>query len=316
MSSETQLLKTLDFPVADITPDGLARPFEVDIQRVSLEAFLGDDDSRNVIANAANKAWEEHLSRGRTVFNRPGVDAPGLVRCLALHERDNTLILGVQPTWFWTMLGTNLQVRSGHWKDHEYMVEAEVHDPADVSSSRLANCLSVNLVIVSGDRPPNVLIQRRAKSAAVGTCPYQCSAAGFVDLQDLASPDAASRAAAREAKEEIGVDIETSSISWIGVGRDTWAYGVGLAGIHFAASEASEIRLTLNEEVESFEWWGFEPEEVLSRWKNLDYWYAFLPLGGFALVRALAHAYGTDAVRRAYERIGRIPRFPRDTMQT
>ena len=147
------VFEAMGFPVEQLVPQGSARPpISTRISLVDDTGFLGDEDSSEAIAAAADETWQKLIRAGAHIFNRPG-DEPGLLRCRNFRYENRELIIEVQPTWFWTHLGTNGQVRAGKWESQEGMVTAERGDLADLAGSKLANVLSVNLTILTGDVP-------------------------------------------------------------------------------------------------------------------------------------------------------------------
>lgn len=305
------LFERMNFPAVRIAPVSATGPFEIDVIVVDEAPYLGDASSQQLVAEAAERTWSDAVARGQQVFNRPG-DEPGLVRCLGIREAQGGLVLEVQPTWYWTWLGTNVQLRAGAWPGHGSMTEAEQENLANLRGSRLANCLSVDLVVLSGDDPPRALIQRRAKGAIAASIPYQCSAGGFVDLADVRNAvQPITAAAVREAREEAGLSLDPASISWIAIGRDTWACGVAAAGFCNVNERSDQTDLIPEQqEVADFEWWEFTPESLMRQWKRLGHWYAMVPLGGFAILATLASLYGYEEVVRAWEAAGQIPLLP------
>jgi len=314
------MLQSLGFPVVCLAPIEAKRRLWIDIRLRDGDGYLGDTLTRPIIAKAADKRWQDALERGKTVFNHPNHDEPNLLRLRAFEEKGSRLILDVEPTWFWTLLGTNMQLRAGRWPGVDLMTAAEREDISNLAESRLANCLAVNLVILSADDPPMVLIQQRGEGSAVAFTPYQISAAGFVDRTDLAADpaDVVTNAAIREAYEETGLTITAESISWLALGRDTWSYGIGIACYCTIDANARGLspKPTKDQfEVKGFEWWEFTPTSIMERWSSLGYWYSMVPQGAFALLTTLAHRYGEHDVLAAWRASGSIGAFPKQAHQ-
>ncbi len=259
----------------------------------------------------ADRTWQLAERSGRRIYGRPP-DPPGLLRLVdfSLAGPDGNLELFLQPTWFWSLLGSNvaasISIRQGDWG----LAVSEAFDPKLLAGSFLANPLSVNLVIVAGQANPKLLVQRRARVVARGGEKYQVSAAGFVDYADHGSTTLGTpwRAAVREADEETGIRLDPEGVRFIGLCRSRGTFVPGLCGIAQVDEAVLEQSLSASHdsfEVEGYEWWPFRPDDVFGRVLMDGGWNCFVALGAAAMVFALVLRYGEEAVVNSWKKLER-----------
>ena len=250
---------------------------------------------RNTVHDRAEVVWRRHLAQGRPTYGRPP-EPPGLLRLSSSSDLGSRgLHLVVQPTWYFTLLGTNVAAESTEWTLPP-STTAESLDLSDLASSELANPLTVNLAIVAGSgRNRAVLIQRRGVAVANAAELYQVSAAGYVDNADALLPAGAVWGAAiREAGEETGIQLEPTQIVWLTLCRMTRRFFPGLCGVAHV-EEFPELRTSPDHdasELDGLEWWPWDPQAIASRVHDAGGWRRFVPLGAAALLAALASDFG------------------------
>lgn len=271
--------------------------------------FRGSRGRVGHVAQLADTLWEMSVRSGRPTFGRPPED-PNLLRLTDWKVTGSRLVLSMQPTWYWSMLGTNMSIGRAVGLFNWNPGASEGRDPTVLRTSLLANPLTVNVCILSGDAIPQVLLQRRGRAVSLGKQTLQISAAGFVDVDDArGEAGAAWTAALREIQEETGIvvhcGLRPQDLRWVALCRTTGTYLPGLCGI----IELSNVAGTLDphptkeaEEIDGYEWWDFTPEYILGTVKERGGWSAWVPLGAAALVSALVMRYGSAAVIAAWLR--------------
>lgn len=247
------------------------------------------------VQHRAEVVWRRHVAEGRPTYGRPPEPA-GLLRLLSFSDSGSGgLRLVVQPTWYFTSLGSNSAAESSEWA-RPPSTAAEAADLSDLASSELANPLTVNLAIVAGSGLDRVvLIQRRGIAVANAAELYQVSAAGYVDIADAQLPAGPVWGAAiREADEETGIRLEPSEIVWLTLCRMTHRFVPGLCGVAHLG-QVPELRTSPSHdpsELDGLEWWPWDPRTISSLVEDAGGWRRFVPLGAAALVAALAHDFG------------------------
>ena len=243
------------------------------------------------LAGRADPLWNEEVAKGGAPYGKPPA-APGLLRTRnwALSPAGR-LILDVQPTWYYTYLGTNKAVERGTWTGPAQTSDARAL--SQLSSSRLANPLTVNIAVVTGSGADRVVIvQRRGRAVASAGELYQVSAAGFVDREDETWPQGpAWRAAAREASEETDLQLGPEQIDFLTFCRSTRRLHLGLCGVARIPSVPDLPSGPPQHdafEIDGLELWPWEPAAIEARLGPVGGWKAFVPLGAAAMVAALA----------------------------
>ncbi|MGE0539580.1 MAG: NUDIX domain-containing protein [Dehalococcoidia bacterium] len=290
------------------------RPADV-VERVQRGRPFRGGPAWRTVRTHADRVWQAAIEAGRPIYGRPP-EPPGLLRLVAWQQTGHRLALQVQPTWFWSLLGSNVAIeRAGG--PAATLAALEQSDPRAIAGSLLCNALTVNLaVIFTGDDPPLLLIQLRGAVARRGAERYQVSAAGFVDRADhqrdgrLPSPW---RAAVREAHEETGIEVEAAQIRFLSLCRSTGTYLPGFCGLVELPEEAAGRAFHAGHdgfEVGGYELWPFQPEPIFRRVIAEGGWQSFVPLGGAAVVAALCDRYGDQAVLRAWNATARPSSMP------
>ncbi len=271
--------------------------------------FRGSRGRVSHVAQLADTLWELSVRSGRPTFGRPP-EPPNLLRLTDWKDPQSRLTLSVQPTWYWTLLGTNLSVGRAVGQFNWNSAAAEEEDPTVLRKSLLANPLTVNICILSSNTTPKVLVQRRGRAVILGRQSLQISAAGFVDAEDaISEAGAAWTAALREIQEETGMvtrcELRPEDLRWIALCRTTGNYLPGLCGVVELTSVADALSphpTKEAEEVDGYEWWDFTPESVLGTVKERGGWNSWVPLGAATLVSSLVMRYGSAAVLAAWLR--------------
>jgi 8-oxo-dGTP pyrophosphatase MutT (NUDIX family) len=260
---------------------------------------------RDEIEARAEQMWAGAIAAGRHFYNRPPMDAPGLLRLNDWTDDGRALLLNCSPTWFYHVLATNgYSMQPRKMGEDPPIDSADRHHPDRLEDSVLANPLSVNVVIVGPG--PLMLVQLRGANSAWRGERWQCSAAGFVDAHERTESGALD-AAIRETSEETGIVLRREQFRFLSLVRSYTGWGPGLTA-YVALNEVPNLsgyQPTVDaSEIAGYEWWEFDPLGVFKRVAAAGGWRCVVPLGAAAIVTALADSFGEEEVIRAAVQTG------------
>ncbi|MDE2135030.1 MAG: hypothetical protein KGJ49_10575 [Alphaproteobacteria bacterium] len=147
------------------------------------------------------------------------------VRLVSHKEKSNKLILKVQPAWYTDYLRTNLLL--DYSGDHHESLRSLIHSNGSLeqlSESRLANLLGVNVLLLTADG--GLIVVKRSKDVTFRSGELAPSSSGTItraDAEKSGSTFIIPRTILRETTEEIGnhaTAVPQNDLTYLGITRE------------------------------------------------------------------------------------------------